>query len=445
VLEILQQPWAIQPPVLEGWCGLAEAKLKGDSPATDPVEAALKKDQGKEPKLKVVDGIALIPVEGSLVKRHFMFKCGSSFQEIREAVQAALDAPSVRAILLVIDSPGGTVDGTSECSHFLTQAGKQKPIYAYADGLMASAAYWLACSARMIAAPSTATVGSIGVVTVHYDRSQADEKFGIKRTFLTAGAYKAAGNDTAPLTEGDHAYIQGRLDHLYGIFLEHVAQGRGVSLKEAQAMADGKVFIGSQAQEAGLVDRIVSGLDEFIQLIKEDFLMDLKTLKAEHPEVYNQVVNEAKAGMVPQADVDQATAAAVKAEQERVLGLAKASMEPNQAEALEALAQSGATPEQAAAFKKAFGGAPAQSQDKAEEQGKGEDEAKEKILNALQDAAQAPLSPASDKSSDPGFDAMVKDHMRENQVSKGEAIRAVAKEHPEAHDAWLMAQQGKKG
>ena len=435
ILEILQQPWAVQPQVLESWCGLVEAKAKGEDLGIQ-TRAAFGDDE-QEFKLDIIDGIAVIPIQGSLVKRHFMFRCGSSFQEIQEKVQAALEHPAARAVLLVVDSPGGTVDGTAECAHFLARAAEQKPLYAYADGLMASAAYWLGCCACEIAAPSTAAVGSIGVVTVHYDRSQADEKYGLKRTFITSGAYKAAGNDASPLSDGDHTYIQSRSDHIYNIFLEHVAKGRGVSVKEAQAMADGKVFIGSQALEAGLVDRIVSGIDEFISLIKEEIVMDLKTLKAEHPALYEQVVSEAKANMVPQAEVDQAT----QAERERILGLADASFESSQAKTLAALVKSGATPEQAQAFKQAFGASGPEQPPNQDE----EDEAKAEILKGIKAAGQAPLKPGASQEVPKDFDAKVQAYMSDNRVSRAEAIKAVAKSDPDAHEAWLNKKQGKKG
>jgi signal peptide peptidase SppA len=133
----------------------------------------------------------------------------------------------------------------------------QKPIVAFANGMMASAAYWIGSAADEIVAEETAEIGSIGVVMMHYDYSGADEQAGVKRTILQAGHYKAMGNDTEPLSEEAEEYFQGHLDYLYTLFVDAVARNRDVTAEAViEDMAEGRIFIGRQAVDAGLVDRL---------------------------------------------------------------------------------------------------------------------------------------------------------------------------------------------
>ena len=122
---------------------------------------------------------------------------------------------------------------------------------------MASAAYWMASGARRIAAPATAQVGSIGVISMHREFSKALEGAGVRYTILAAGHYKAAGNAVEPLSDEMRAYLQEGIDAVYELFLSAVEQGRGVSREKTLAMADGKIFIAGEALKAGLIDRIL--------------------------------------------------------------------------------------------------------------------------------------------------------------------------------------------
>ena len=132
--------------------------------------------------------VAVVPVIGTLTKKTYLFACGATYDQVRKGIEAALADHSVKGILLKIDSPGGTVDGCKETADYIHSVRGEKPIRAYADGEICSAAYWLASQCDEIAAPETAQVGSIGVLTVHEDWSKADEEWGVKRTFLTARA-----------------------------------------------------------------------------------------------------------------------------------------------------------------------------------------------------------------------------------------------------------------
>ena len=204
--------------------------------------------------------VAVIPVEGTITKRAYGLDAFSGVRttlDVKNDIQAALDNSAVSGIVLSIDSPGGTVDGTKELADFIKMATNSKPIVAYADGTMASAAYWLGSAASRIVAFDTAKVGSVGVVVSHQDRSEADKAAGIKTTYIYQGKYKVSGNSTEPLTTESKEYIQGHVDTYYSIFVDAVAENRGIERsKVISDIALGAVFIGKAALDLNLVDSI---------------------------------------------------------------------------------------------------------------------------------------------------------------------------------------------
>jgi ClpP class serine protease len=143
---------------------------------------------------------------------------------------------------------------------------------------MASAAYWIGAQAqRVYISGDTDTVGSVGVVARHIDVSRMEEKLGIKTTEITAGKYKRAASEYEPLSETGRRTIQDMLDHIYGAFLADVSRARPqLSLdpvkqgkEETIPWADGRLFLGNQAIEAGLVDG-VSTLPGVISSLSKD-------------------------------------------------------------------------------------------------------------------------------------------------------------------------------
>ena len=185
-------------------------------------------------ELDINNGIAVIPITGTLWRY--------SYSRIRREVTAARDNYGGKATCLRVLSPGGLLRGCKELGDFVYDVNKVKPIYTYADGLMCSAAYWIGSGGKMIAAPVTADVGSIGVRMLHIDWSKWNEDMGLAFTHLTAGEYKALGNEDEPLGKKARDYFQGMLDQTYDIFLDSVARQRGMDREAVLAAADGKVL-----------------------------------------------------------------------------------------------------------------------------------------------------------------------------------------------------------
>lgn len=369
ITAMLGTAWAIRPEALTALAEALDVLMAGGVPNVEAFAAAGSGagDGGDDDTpYALVDQVAVVPVVGALVKRNSWFSCFNTYSDVQAMVSQALDDPRAAAVLLLIDSPGGSVDGCQELAEFLATAAGRKPLFAYADGQMTSAAYWLGSCAREIAAPPTAVVGSIGVVTVHHDRSGMDEKAGLKRTYLSAGRFKAAGHDAAPLSDEGRSVIQGFLDDTYAIFLRDVAKNRGLDLSSAETWADGKVFLAEAAKAAGLVD-FVMGLDAFLGRIHAQIaesqiiiaggqLMDLKQLKAEHPGLVAELLAEFETEAKAKAP-DVATAVAT--ERTGLLALVGAALGDQAGERVAALVAAGVSAEQVKAVSGVLGQAPA--------------------------------------------------------------------------------------
>lgn len=420
---LLPRLWAIRPEALEAICAdIARGDVR---PAP---EAAAGDGRPDRAAFERQGPLAIVSMSGPMSKNGGC--CGRiSMREVAASVRAAAADPGVRAVLLDVDSPGGTVDGVEELADVVASAAEQKPLYAYANGLMCSAAYWVSSAAREIAAPASAEIGSIGVVAMHFEISGLAEKTGVKFTVLTAGTYKAMGNMVEPLSDAARDYLQEGLDGVYELFLETVAKGRGVDMEKARAMADGKVFLAREALNAGLIDR-VEGRESFINRIMQEVRMDLQQLRKEAPEALAE--HRAEVERELGAKAAQERDAAVTAERERIMGLCSAVFGQEAADRVAGIINSGVTAEQAKAMSAVFS-APAAPTAQAE------------ILKGLAAVTAGPVAPLPQAQPEPkGFDALVAERQKEAGCSRGEAVAHVARTNPEVHEAWKAAMRGEK-
>lgn len=205
------------------------------------------------------DGVAVIRLRGPMMKYYSSMSSNASTVFARRQVRQAADDEAVGAILLVIDSPGGTVAGTMDLAAEVAKANKQKQVVAFIEDLTASAAYWVASQASKIYANNaTALVGSIGTYAVLYDYSKAAEQLGVKVHLIKAGDFKGTGVQGTEITEPQIAETQRIVDSLNSEFLNGVANGRGMSLSDVQGIADGRVHPAAEAVGFNLVDAIQS-------------------------------------------------------------------------------------------------------------------------------------------------------------------------------------------
>lgn len=231
-----------------------------------PQAALAEKSATEQLGVTVQDGVAVIPLRGTLMKQVSSMSANTSTVRARRQIRTAAADPTVKAILLHIESPGGTVSGTAELAADIAAAGKRKTVEAFIDDLGASAAYWLASQAQRITANATAMVGSIGTYGVVYDMQAAAAQAGIKVHVIRAGAFKGAGTPGTEITAELLAEIQGRIDALNEFFLAGVAQGRRLPLADVRALADGRVHLAAQAQTLKLIDAVGSFEEVFARL-----------------------------------------------------------------------------------------------------------------------------------------------------------------------------------
>ena len=250
-------PLLIARPKLEVILGVVARKLAGDTLATAPPSGA---DVALAGDLQILEGIAVIPILGTLVRRSSYLGAASgltSYHDIESMAEDAFADPQVRAVLLEIDSSGGEAGGVFDLAQRLRQLAQSsgKPLWAIADEAALSAAYAIACSADRLWLTRTAEVGSIGVVAVHVDESVADAKAGLNYTFLHAGAHKVDGHPHAPLPAPVAADIQADIEQLHAQFISLVAGFRRLTV-EAIRNTEARVYRGDAAIQAGLADQI---------------------------------------------------------------------------------------------------------------------------------------------------------------------------------------------
>ncbi|HVA85236.1 MAG TPA: S49 family peptidase [Candidatus Saccharimonadales bacterium] len=261
---VFERPWALQPSMLKVMADLLRFRVAGGVLSPDDLAnrlAAAKAQNGDRAGGVAVGPVAVIPLYGVISQRSSMMSDtsgGTSIDEARQSLRAALRDPQVLAIVFDIDSPGGAVDGVPEfAAELRSLRNGAKPIVAQVDTLCASAAYWLAANMTEIVCTPSGEVGSIGVFAVHEDISAADEMAGVKVTYISAGPFKVEGNPDEPLAEPARAYMQGQVDTFYGMFLGDVAKGRGVTVDAiAATYGQGRTLLARKAQSAGMVDRI---------------------------------------------------------------------------------------------------------------------------------------------------------------------------------------------
>lgn len=268
-IDVLTSPWAIQREKLQEIREIYTRHLRGDKIDIAGLEAKAGVPFDNAPSgYEVIDGVAVVGLQGVIAKKMNLFtkiSGGVSTELFARDVKEAREDPNVRAIIILGDTPGGTVDGTSDAAAEVFKTRGVKPIVTLADGLLASAGVWIGTAAdKVYITNETVNVGSIGVLVEHVDYSEQQARDGAKVTEVYAGKYKRITSQNSPLSKDGKQYLQDRVDYLYSIFVDTVAKHRGASYEQVlDNMADGRIFIGEQAIEAGLVDG-VSTLDALI-------------------------------------------------------------------------------------------------------------------------------------------------------------------------------------
>jgi ClpP class serine protease len=246
LLQTIYGIWLIEETAAYKWAEIAQLILSNNYQAQAPKAAyAYTANSAGTP---VLNGETLvIPLNGPIIKYDY---CGSAgTQSVMQVIQAAKRNPYIQSIVLNIDSPGGTVNGTEDLAAEI--ASSKKPIVAFANGMMASAAYWIGSSAKeIIISGHTTFVGSIGTMAVLQKNADKSEQVLVasKSTRKNKTYMDAMNGDT-------EAYVKQVLDPLNETFLSAVQKNRAGKINIAQEnVLEGDTYIGKQAIQVGLAD-----------------------------------------------------------------------------------------------------------------------------------------------------------------------------------------------
>ena len=201
--------------------------------------------------------IAVIPVQG-IIYTDDQTEWGTSMvDDIKNALQTALDDDSVKAVVLAVNSPGGEVTASDIIYHEVLKVQKKKPVVVAMTSLAASGAYYIACAADWIVANETTFTGSIGVIIQSLNYEGLFDKVGLDAVVFKSGKFKDMLSGSRPMTPEEQAYVESMVMQVYERFLGIVSRARDLpadGLRET--FADGRIITGKDAKEAGLVDQL---------------------------------------------------------------------------------------------------------------------------------------------------------------------------------------------
>lgn len=256
-------PWAITPAKLDELQALAGLLARGGRVTDEEIAARFGDASDRTSRGSRSDrGVAVVPVYGTLLYRGDSFSRSSggvSAEALRRVMTQLAGDEAVTAIVLDIDSPGGSVDGLPEAAAAIRAAAAEKPVVAQVNTDAASGAYWLASQASEIVITPSGRVGSIGVFMVHLDKTRALEQDGITVNEISAGKFKTEGAPWRELEKDSRAFLQGQVDDWYRQFVAAVATGRGITpAKVRETYGQGRMFFAPEALSRGMVDRVAT-------------------------------------------------------------------------------------------------------------------------------------------------------------------------------------------
>lgn len=259
-------PWAIRPETLAVMQAVVQRWAAGVKLSADELQAAVgdapQAAAERQARSAGVGAVAVIPIHGILSHRIHMVQDisgpgGTSTERVARQLRTALADPSVGAIVLDVDSPGGMVYGVQELADEIFEARAQKKIVAVASPQAASAGYWIARAAEELVVTPSGEVGSVGVFGAHEDWSKFLELKGVKMSLVHAGKYKVEGNPYEALGDEARGAMQASVERYHGDFVRGLARYTAKSVDDVRKnFGEGRVLRGDDAVKAGMADRV---------------------------------------------------------------------------------------------------------------------------------------------------------------------------------------------
>lgn len=257
--------WAITPEALETICAIASRM----NPTPEALEAQSGEPLENTWSMTVRDGVATLEMRGPMLRYgSWIGRCSgaTSYEDAIRDFTVAVNDPAIRAIILSMNTPGGSVDGCSEFSRMVHDALDVKPVDAYVGGQCSSAGMWIASACRRIIVADTALLGSLGCVYTYEDSRRRDKADGIDQWELVSSQTPRKRPD--PATPEGAADLQAIVDSLAEVFLDAVAEYNGVT-RDEMPYADGRTVVGAAAVEIGMADAVGSYESLLAELVQE--------------------------------------------------------------------------------------------------------------------------------------------------------------------------------
>lgn len=263
--KIMQTPWLITPEGLKVITSIFDERVKNGRLSDEEIEFRLEQAhmnrQGRTATHDAPGGVGILPLVGPIFgKANLMTEMSgaTSLETFAADLDNMLNDPKISSIVMQIDSPGGTSDLVKETGDKILAGRDIKPIYAIADTITGSAAYWLMSQATAAYSTPSGSVGSVGAYTVHEDQSVNDAQQGKKYTFISAGDFKTEGNPHEPLSQAGIAHRQEVINELYDEFVGAIATGRNIDASLVKEnFGQGRMLSASKALESGMIDGIM--------------------------------------------------------------------------------------------------------------------------------------------------------------------------------------------
>jgi len=256
--------WMILPTAIEE-LALIHQQWQQMLHSDDPAVKAFFDDEPEQSEIdlsdcEIIDNVAIVPLHGILVRHsNWMTRWfgATSTEEYASKIEALADRGDIEHIIQDVNTPGGVVPGLDEARDRIEEVRKRISITSVCNEMMASAGVYIGSCADEIIVPRNGMLGSIGVIQERLDWTKYEAETGRQTRVITSGKYKGASHPSVPFNSDYQAMYQNMTDRLYETFLQVVAENRKTTVEDVlNNMADAKIFIGQQAVEVGLADRV---------------------------------------------------------------------------------------------------------------------------------------------------------------------------------------------
>ena len=209
-------------------------------------------------KAKSEHGVGVIELTGEIL----------TSDEFRLNLKRAIESKKIKSVVVRIDSPGGSVGASEEIYRLIRESSEKKPIVCSMGNLAASGGLFASLACKKVVANESTLTGSIGVILMTPNFHSIMDRVGFSMNVIKSGKFKDTGSPFREFTDEDRQLMQSLIDSSYAQFVRTVSESRGISVENVKKFADGRIILGSQAKELGLIDEI-GGVDRAAKLSLE--------------------------------------------------------------------------------------------------------------------------------------------------------------------------------